>query len=153
MEQIKPSLGRLESSVASFDEYMANVRSQPYFGEWWDPRIETYYRADVTERADGSVKPRSSPDHIQQAIEGTLTVEWSSLLEKVQAPTLLVRATGAFGPSGYPPILPSDVAARTIGILPDGRSVDVEGNHITAFFGDGAGVVADAIRSFVVEET
>jgi len=153
VEQIKPSLARLESTVPSFDQYVDAVRSQPYFDGWWDRRIEIYYRADAEDLPDGSVRPRSSPDHIRQAIDGTLTVDWPDVVRRVTAPTLLIRATGSFGPQGYPPILPAEVGARTIEALPDGRMVEVNGNHITAFFGTGSARVAAAIRSFILEET
>jgi pimeloyl-ACP methyl ester carboxylesterase len=153
VEQIRPSLARLESTAPSFEQYVDVVRSQPYFDGWWDPRIETYYRADVEDLPDGSVRPRSKPDHIQQAIDGTLNVDWSRVVRLVTVPTLLIRATGSFGPHGYPPILPAEVGARTVSALPDGRMVEVDGNHITAFYGTGSPRVAAAIRSFILEET
>jgi len=153
VEQIKPSLARLESSAPSFAAYLENVRSQPYFGDWWDPRIENYYRADVEELPDGSAKPRSSPDHITQAIDGTLTIDWHELLHRVHAPTLLVRATGGFGLPGSPPILPAGVGARTLEALSDAKMVDVAGNHITAFFGTSSARVAEAIKSFILEDS
>lgn len=151
VEQIKPSLARLESTMPSFDDYLAAVRTQPYFADWWDPTIEAYYRADVEDLPDGRVKPRSHPDHIQAAIEGTLTPDWPDLATRIHQPTLVVRAKGSFGPPGAPPILDAEPARRLVESLPDGRLVEVEGNHITGFFGDGATVVARAIRDFVVE--
>lgn len=149
VEQIKPSLARLESSVASFDAYLDAVKAQPYFDGWWDDDIEAYYRADVMELADGSVRARSSSDHIQQAIDATLEPDWPMLVRNVSQPTLLVRATGAFGPAGYPPILKADTAQRTVDSLADGTLVEVDGNHITAFFGGGALRTAEAIRQFM----
>ena len=153
VEQIKPSLARLESTMPSFEDYLAAVRAQPYFADWWDPTIEAYYRADVEDLPDGRVKPRSSPGHIQQAIEGTLTPDWPTLATRIDQPTLVVRATGPFGPAGSPPILDSEPARRLVDSLPDGRLVEVDGNHITGFFGDGATVVGGAIREFVEETT
>lgn len=152
VEQIKPSLARLESTMPSFDAYLAAVRAQPYFADWWDPTIEAYYRADVEDLADGTVKPRSHPEHIQQAIDGTLTPDWPELATRIRQPTLVVRATGPFGPEGSPPILDRGPARDLIRALPDGRLVEVDGNHITGFFGDGAAVVASAIRAFVLED-
>ncbi len=53
-------------------------------------------------------------------------------LERVECQTLLVRATGPFGPPGSTPILGADSARRALGRLRDGRLVEVEGNHITS---------------------
>lgn len=152
VEQIKPSLARLEATMPSFDAYLAAVRSQPYFDAWWDPTIETYYRADVEDLPDGSVKARSHPSHIQQAIEGTLSPDWPDLATKIVQPTLVVRARGPFGPEGSPPILDAGPAERLVASLPNGRLAEVDGNHITAFFADGATTVATAILEFVTED-
>lgn len=151
VEQIQPSLERLEKTVPSWDVYLAAVKAQPYFEDFWDPHLEGYYRADVEELPDGSVKARSRPDHIRQAVEGTLTIDWPGTVARVQQPTLLVRATGPFGPPGYPPILSADQARRTFDLLADGRLVEIDGNHITAFFGVTAAAAAAAIRDFVLE--
>ena len=153
VEQIRPSLARLESTMPSFEAYLAAVRQQPYFAGWWDTTIEAYYRADVQDLEDGSVKPRSHPEHIQQAIEGTLTPDWHALAARMPQPTLVVRATGPFGPEGAPPILDADPAKELVDSLSDGRLVEVEGNHFTAFFGDGARVVAGAISRFIQGES
>lgn len=152
MEQIKPSLARLEQTVPSWEAYLSAVRSQPYFEGWWDDHCEGYYRADVEELPDGSVRPRSQPDHIRQAVAGSAQVDWPATVGRVEQPTLLVRATGAFGPPGYPAIVSEEKAARTLALLGDGRLVELEGNHITAFFGEGAAIAAGAIRDFVLEE-
>lgn len=151
VDQIKPSLARLESTMPSFPEYLGAVRSQPYFVDWWDPAIEAYYRADVEDLPDGRVKPRSHPDHIQQAIEATLVPDWPRLATEITQPTLVVRARGPFGPPGSPPILDAEPARRLVDSLRDGRLVEVDGNHITGFFGDAAPTVAGAIRSFILE--
>jgi pimeloyl-ACP methyl ester carboxylesterase len=151
VEQIKPSLARLDSTMPSFADYLAAVRSQPYFADWWDPAIEAYYRADVEGLPDGRVKPRSHPDHIQQAIEATLVPDWPRIVTRIDQPTLVVRARGPFGPPGSPPILAEEPARTLVESLPDGRLVEVDGNHITGFFGESAPVVANAIRSFVLE--
>lgn len=152
VEQVKPSLARLETTLPSFDAYLAAVRRQPYFDGWWDPTVEAYYRADVEDVGDGAVRPRSNAGHIQQAVEGTLIPDWTDLVQRIQEPTLIVRATGAFGPPGSPPILGPSQARRLIDNLPDGRLVEIEGNHLTAFFGDGAGKVSDAIIEFLEEQ-
>ena len=54
LEQIAPSLARLERTFDSWDEYDAFVRSFPYWeGFDWDEEIQAYYRGDAEELPDG----------------------------------------------------------------------------------------------------
>ena len=146
--QIKPSLARLGVTLPSFAAYIAAVKALPYYDGWWDPRIEGYFRADVEDVPDG-VRPRSSEAHISEAVDRVNDIDWPSTVGRVAMPTLLLRATGSFGPPGSPPILSREVAERAIAALPAGELVDIDGNHMTAFFGDGAARAASAIRDFV----
>lgn len=152
VDQIKPSLARLETTVPSFEAYIAAVQQQPYFDGWWDPAAEAYYRADVEDLPDGSVRPRSQPNHIQQCVEATLTPDWLDLVGRMGQPTLIVRARGPFGPPGSPPIVGADQAQRLLGALPHGRLVEVDGNHLTGFFGTGARIVSAAIGDFLEDD-
>ena len=150
-EQVKPSLARLDVTLPSFDAYLEAIRAQPYYGEWWDPRMEAYFRADVEAFEDGSVRPRSTSAIIGEVIEAAVTTDWFGFMHDVRARTLFVRATGPYGPPGSPPICQEDAAKLTMGALPDARMVEVDGNHMTAFFGDGASKVALAISTFLQE--
>ncbi len=152
VKQIQPSLARLDTTSPSLESYLATIRRQPYFDSWWEPEIEVYYRADVEDLDDGSVRPRSRPHHIEQAVQGTLDPDWPALVSRIEQPTLIVRARGSFGPPGSPPIVDSGQAAELIDTLPNGQLVEVDGNHITAFFGAGAKVVADTVGKFVRED-
>lgn len=149
VEQIRPALARLGQPVASFADYLAAVRAMPYFADWWDPAIEAYYRADVEERADGSVVARSKPAHIEPALQATMEHDWLALCRRIAQPTLLIRAAEPFGPPGSPPILTRDKADATCAALSDARLVEVAGNHMTMLFGACAPIVAQAITSFV----
>jgi pimeloyl-ACP methyl ester carboxylesterase len=154
VEQIQPSLDRLETTFESWEAYLAFVKAMPYYPDgWWDEHLEAFYRSEVVDVADGGVRPGCRPDHIRQAVEGTLVPDWPDLVSRIEQPTLLVRATEPFGPPGYPPILPEDAARRTLGSLRDGRLVDLPGNHITALFGESAARAAHSIVDFVMEET
>ena len=149
--QIQASLARLGHVYTSWDEYVALVKAMPYFDEGgWDPEVERYFRADVRVRPDGTVQARSRPEHIQAAIEGTLEVDWRSVVARIAQPVLLLRAPGSFGPPGSPPILSREDAIRTAALLTDCRLVDGIGNHLTFVFGDGATVLTDAIVEFLV---
>lgn len=149
LDQIQPSLDRLGKSVPSWDAYLTAVKSQPYFEDWWDPQIEEYYGADVEVAEDGSVQARSHPEHIRQAVEGTLGVPWTEYLQKIECPVLIVRAKGPFGPPGSPPILDSDQASRMLDQIDQGSLVEIDGNHITFLFGDAVKQTAMEIRRFL----
>ena len=152
VDQIQPALDRLGHVYASWDEYLTRVKAMPYFAEGgWDDDVEGYFRADVRVAADGSVQARSRPEHIRSAIEGTLAVDWPSLVARIAQPVLLLRAPGDFGPPGSPPILSREDAERTVALLRDGRLVDGIGNHMTFVFGAGAAVLTRAIVAFLDE--
>lgn len=153
VEQVKPSLKRLDATVPSIEVYLDAMRGQPYFEDWWDPRIEDYFRADVDESRDGSVRPRASSDTIGQAVEAASTTDWLGTIRRVLAPTLFIRTVGSYGPPGFPPICPADSAARTMDALPNGWLVEVQGNHMTAFYGENAQSVAEIIATFLLEES
>lgn len=153
VEQIQPSLDRLEATFDSWDDYLGFVRAMPYYpNDWWDEHLEAFYRSDVVDLPDGGVRPRCRPDHIRQAVEGTLEPDWPELVGQIAQPTLLLRASEPFGPPGYPPLVPEDQARRTVGSLRDGRLIDLPGNHMTALFGDSARLAVDSIVDFVMEE-
>jgi pimeloyl-ACP methyl ester carboxylesterase len=150
LEQARPSISRLGTPAPSWEAYLAAVRSQPYFDSWWDATIEEYFRADVRFNHDGTVQSRSKPENIMAALEAPMSIDWEETVARVAQPTLVFRATGGYGPPGYPPMFPRAQAERTIELLDDGRLVELEANHITIIFGDHAATLAGAIRDFVL---
>jgi len=152
LEQIGPALQRLERVVPSWADYLAMVQAMPYYQGWtWDPELTAYYRADVEDLPDGTVRSRCRPEHIREAIEMSIGVDWPGLVTRVSQPSLFIRAIEPFGPPGYPPLVPGDVAERTVAILANARLAEFAGNHITMLFGDTAPAVAATIASFVEE--
>ena len=150
VDQIQPSLDRLARVYPSWDEYLALVKSMPYFDEGgWDADLESYFRADVRVASDGTVQARCRPEHIEEVIRGEFEVDWPLLAARVDQPTLLLRAPGSFGPPGSPPLLSREDALRTAATMRDCRVVDGIGNHITFVFGEGAQVLNAAIREFL----
>ena len=151
LEQIKPTLDRLEMTFPSWDEYIALVKGMPYYADWeWDPALEDFYRSDLEELPDGGVQSVCRPENIRQAVEGTLEVDWHDTVSRIDQPMLFIRATEPFGPPGYPPIVPEDKAKLTMERLRHGEYAEFPGNHITFLFGDTAGYVADRIVDFVI---
>jgi pimeloyl-ACP methyl ester carboxylesterase len=149
LDQLKPSLDRLEKTFPSWDDYLDLIKAMPYYNGWWDPTIEAFYRADVQDNPDGTVKARSHPGHIREAVEGTLAVDWPQLVSTIKQPTLFLRATDPFGPAGAPPIVPEDQGKITIERIRDSRLESIPGNHITYLFGSSAPLVVAAIREFL----
>jgi pimeloyl-ACP methyl ester carboxylesterase len=153
VEQIQPALDRLGHVHSSWDDFLALVQAMPYFDEGgWDADVEGYFRADVRVLPDGSVQSRSRPEHIAEAIEGTLAVDWRATAARIAQPTLLLRAPGNFGPPGSPPILSRAAAERTAAAMAHCRVVDGIGNHLTFMFGQGARKLTGVIGEFLADE-
>lgn len=132
-----PAIGRLGKTVASFDAYIAQIKSAPYMTTGWDDAMTSYYRADVEALPDGSVRPRSSPDIILEAItKGSFGEVWPDIIRSVQQPTLLVNGRDDYALAA--PLLPANLAMETVGMMSNCRYVAVPGNHQTMLYGPGA---------------
>ena len=148
-ELIKPSVDRLGKVLPSLEAYFAAMKQMPFYQGWWDPTIESYYLADVEIRTDGTVKPRSRPEAIIEAVEKALAEDWTKHLTAVKAPMMLLNALGPFGPTGVPPVLPREQALETVKAVAEGYYVEVPGNHMTMLFGEGAQRIVAKIIDFV----
>ncbi|WP_025745886.1 alpha/beta fold hydrolase [Kallotenue papyrolyticum] len=148
-DQLQPALARLGQRYPSFEAYLATLRAAPYWGGWWDPLLESYYRADVRRQADGSVEPRPRPAAIAAVIEDVLAQDWSAIVRAVRQPVLLINAPGPYGPPGAPPLLSEADAHATVALLADGRYLRVPGNHMTMLYGPGARAIVKAIMGFL----
>ena len=139
-ELVGPSMLRLGRQWPSFEDYLEKIKAAPFLEGRWHPDMEGYYRADVYNLPEGGVTTYSALAHIQQAIEGALGLgeEWLRLIRSVQQPTLLINATGPYGPPDAPAILPKELALETVNMMQDCRYVEVPGNHVTMLYGKGA---------------
>jgi pimeloyl-ACP methyl ester carboxylesterase len=150
LEQIGPSLARLDQTYPSRAAYLEFMRRLPYFANGgWNDAIAVFYDAELEELPDGTVRAGCRPEHIRQAVEGLLEHDWPSIAARVECPTLLLRTTDPFGPPGSPPIMSEDGARRTLAELRRGRFVEVPGNHVTFAFGAHAPRVVGELLSFV----
>ncbi len=149
LELIKPSIDRLGKVLPSWEVCIETMKQMPFYDGWWDPVIESYYRADVEFFDDGTVKPRSRPEAIIEAVEKALAENWSRHLAAIRQPVLLLNAPGSFGPPGAPPVLPRELALETVNALAEGHYVEVSGNHMTMLYGEGAQRIVEAITAFV----
>jgi pimeloyl-ACP methyl ester carboxylesterase len=146
LEQIGPSLVRLDEAYPSRGDYLEFVRALPYFSDEWNDGLAAFYDAELEELPDGSVRSACRPKHIRQAVEGTLAPDWPAIAARVECATLLLRTTDPFGPPGSPPLLGEEDARRMLARLRRGRLVEVPGNHLTFAFGSRApGVVAELL--------
>lgn len=145
-ELIKPSLARLEKVVPSWEEFRTAMQAQPFLHGEWDDALESYYRADVEIRPDGTVKPRSSPQALWSAADLAIDEPWTEHLARITQPALLVRAPEPYGAA---PIVPAAQAEETVAALANCTYVEASGNHMTMLFGDRASVVVDAMTDFV----
>lgn len=146
---IQPAIDRLGKPLPSWESYLAVVKVMPFFYQWWDPAIESYFRADIKTLPSGQVVSRSSPAAITKAVEHVLAEAWRDKLPLIGQPTLLLNATGGYGLPGAPPLLPREQAQATVAALPQGRYSAVPGNHITMLYGAGAARIVEEIVEFV----
>ena len=145
---IKPSLARLGRVLPSWEAYRAEMQKMPFLGGAWDDALESYYHADVETLGDGSVRARSRPEAIAEAVDQALSEPWPDYLAQVTQPVLLLHARGPFGPPGTAPILRQEDADATVAALADCQYQVMPGNHITMLFGDNAAQTVAAITAF-----
>jgi pimeloyl-ACP methyl ester carboxylesterase len=148
-ELLKPSLDRLTRISPSIDAYLAEARSAPHLNGFWDADIERYFRAEIQENADGTAQSATSAMAIGQALQGVAVEPWLEWVGAVRQPTLLLNATGAYGPPGTPALVEPEYARQTAAAFTDVRYVQVPGNHMTMVFGAAAPVVAAEIERFM----
>ena len=150
LDQIKPALDRLSAVTPSVEDYLATMKAMPWFTGSWNDHIESFYVHDLQELPDGSVTPRSRPDHIMEAAMDTLAVDMRAIVASIGRPTLLIRAVQPLL-AGFPIIFPDDVAKEAMESLADATMVDVEADHYQVVLGSGAGETTRAIVDFAAE--
>jgi pimeloyl-ACP methyl ester carboxylesterase len=148
-ELLKPSLDRLTRVSSSVDAYLAEARSAPHLNGFWDADVERYFRAEIQENADGTAQAATSAMAVGQALQGVAGEPWLEWVSAVRQPTLLLNATGAYGPAGTPALVEPEYAQQTAAAFADVRYVQVPGNHMTMVFGPAAIAVNAEIERFV----
>jgi pimeloyl-ACP methyl ester carboxylesterase len=146
---IKPALDRLKKVFPSWDAYLAAMKQAPQYDGWWDPAVESYYRADVKINSDGTVQAQSRAENIAEALDEVPGEPWHRHLAKIEQPAILLNALGPCGPAGSPPVLPYEQAQETVRALKNCRYVEIPGNHYTMLYATGARRMVEAITEFV----
>lgn len=145
-EMLSFRFATLDTRFPLVNDYFDAVRKAPY-NTFWADAMQSYYDADLKEHAEGGYTPRPVLANIIEASVGVANTPWLQLLPNVQAPVLLIHA-----PEPYTmgePLLPEELAAETVDLLPDARMIRVTGNHQTMLYGEGAKQIAAAVRGFV----
>ena len=129
---IKPSLDRLGQILPSFETYISLMKQAPFL-QPWNAFMESYFRYEL-EEVQGGVRSRVHPKHIEEEVINLRAVDPSQYYGRVQAPTLILRAThGMLAEDDL--LLPEDVAQRMVRDIPNATRIDMEGsNHYTLLF-------------------
>ena len=141
------AISRLDAVYSGFEEYLEHVKKAPYLN-FWDTAMLSYYRADVHDLPDGTVKPRSQLTSITEKSMGLGRVKWAEVFPNITKPALLVNATGNY--TLGEPLLPQEIAQSTVKSMPDARYAAVEGNHLTMLYRKGAERIAELTIEFLV---
>lgn len=146
-EMLAPALARLGQTYSSFDDYLSLVKRAPYL-TFWDPEMESYYRADVSKNPDGSVTVIPKFDQMMEAVvRGSLGEPWLDYLAEVNHPTMLINAPGAYTMNA--PLLPENYAMDTVERMKQATYAKVSGNHQTMLYGEGAKEIVQIIQYFI----
>lgn len=151
-DMLRASLGRLERTLPSTTAYLDQLRSASYINGMWDDYMESYYRAEIRENADGTAQSMTSSRAVADALDGAQAENWEALVGKVSQPVLLFNATEGYGPPGSPPLVPPAQAKRTAEAFKNCKYVPIAANHLTMVFGKNAGRVTTGILDFLQGE-
>lgn len=126
---IKPSLDRLGQVFPSFEAYLSLMKQAPFL-QPWNTYMETYFRYEVEEVAEG-VRSRVFPQHIEEEAINLRKEDSTQYYSRISCPTLILRATrGMLAEDDL--VLPDDVAKRMVREIPHAQLVELEGtNHYT----------------------
>lgn len=132
-EAIKPALDRLGKIYPSSKDYIDTMKSAPYI-QPWTAALENYYRYELEEADDGSVRTNIDLNHILEESANVRKVDVEELYPKINCEVLILRATkGLFGLDDLP--LPEQTVERMVRAIPRASRFDVEGtNHYGIVF-------------------
>ncbi|RYE24315.1 MAG: alpha/beta hydrolase [Sphingobacteriales bacterium] len=149
VDMLAYAVSRVDKKFTSFADYLTAVKAAPY-NTFWDDAMLSYYRADVKDNDDGSVTPYSNLANITEMSLGLSRVDWTCTVKLVKQPTLLLNAMDEY--TMGEPLLPEEKAKETVAVMQDVQYVQVDGNHQTMLYGDGAKQIVKAIDKFLTQE-
>lgn len=147
LEAMRPSLRRLGSVYGSMDEYLAAMRSIPYYSPW-NASLERYLRDDVIALPDGRVQHKTSAEAVERDLDIHFYYSMCVHFPTLQCPTLFVRPElGLRGDRAH--VLDPREAAAFVSWIRQGRQIDIPGvNHYTIILSDDPPII-DPIASFL----
>lgn len=145
-EMLAPALSRLNQVFPSFDTYLDKVKSAAYLN-FWDDEMIHYYEADVAEAPDGTVTCIPKLENMIAAVDGVLAEPMIDYIQHAHQPVLLINGPGIYTMNAA--LLPKANAMETAGMIKNCTYVEVEGNHQTMLYGNGAAAIVKAIKNFV----
>lgn len=146
-EMLGPALGRLDKVFPSAEAYLDKVKLAPYLS-FWDPQMDSYYRADIKSNADGTVSCIPQLSNMMEAVlKGSLGEPWVDYLKEVKHESILINAPGIYTLEAA--LLPEENAMETVELMKNCIYAKVPGNHQTMLYGDGAKEIVQIIKHFL----
>ncbi|RYZ49379.1 MAG: alpha/beta hydrolase [Sphingobacteriales bacterium] len=145
---VQSSLCRLFKVYDSWETFLGLVRAAPFMNRW-DAAMLPFFKEDILVHENGMVTPRSSWINILQAAAHLTSVDaatWRRVFASVRVPVLMLTASEPFMVGQY--ILTPENVAETIAVVPASSDYEVEGNHFTMLFGNGASQTVNLLRHF-----
>lgn len=140
-----PTFSRLGVLYPSYEVYIRMMKKAPQ-NTFWDDAMDSYYRADVHTDRHGITQTNSNIANITAMAVGLTSMPWSTIFEHIHQPALLLNATGIY--TMDEPLLPARLARKGAKLMEDCEYAEVEGNHQTMLYGEGAKQIVVALHLF-----
>jgi len=142
-----PTLSRLDKHFPSYEVYLNEMKAAPQ-NTFWDKDMESYYKADVFIKEDGTATPYPNLSNIIEVATGVAQQPWKETFENAKQPALLINAVEDY--TMGEPLLPDFKAKETQELMNNCKYVAVYGNHQTMLYADNAKHIVDAIERFLL---
>ena len=146
-DMLAPALARIDMHYKNFETYLEDIKKAPYL-TFWDPAMESYYKADVKTAADNSVEPNSNLMDIIQIATAVSTEPWREYFINITQPTMLVNALDEYTLGMA--LLPVYKAEEIVEDMKNCRLVEMNGNHQTMLYGQNAHFLVKTIIDFAI---
>lgn len=143
---IKPAIARLDHAWPSAAAFLEFMKQAPFLNPW-NETIETYFRHDLVDSADG-IRSRIRPANIREEVANIHHGAPSAHYPGISCPVLILRATeGLLTPDDI--LLPRSAVNQMLAAIPDARCVDVTGTDHYSILFQPSGTRDEAIRGFL----
>lgn len=139
---LAPALSRIDQRYKSFDDFIEHVKQAPYL-TFWDDNMLDYYKADVATAEDGSVESRSNIADIIQIATAVSKQDWETCFAEMEQKSALMVAVDDY--TMNQPLLPDYKAKEIIAKMKSCHYNEVNGNHQTMLYGEGAIQITEKI--------